>query len=126
MEGGGLGMDSTADKGAGRLNLKHHFSCVESCCIHDVVFEKDLSCRDIDVCILSSSLPGIDAPGAFATDIHRGERSNALPNAPNDPTGPSAPVVVQPLCDDDDDDDVDDDDVIYKRNDESPWGSRVV
>ena len=48
--------------------------------------------------------------------IHQGERSKALPNAHNEPTGPSAPAAAQPLIDDDD---VDNDDGLYKRNDES-------
>ena len=98
--GGGLGMDSTADKGAGRkrvhferLNLKHHFGCVDKSCSHNVVLESCVLSKDVDVedcyasCVLSSSLSGNDAPGAFAKDIHRVERSKALPNAPNDPTG---------------------------------------
>ena len=46
--------------------------------------------------VLSSpSLRGNVAPGALARDIHRGKRSHAA-QAPDDPTGPSAPVVVQP------------------------------
>ena len=50
----------------------------------------------------SSSLSGNVASGALARDIHRDtKRSKALPNAPNVPTGLSAPVVDQPLNDDD-------------------------
>ena len=66
---------------------------------HDVVLERDV---DVEaVCLSSSSVA--EASGALARDIHRRERSKALPNAPNDPTGPSAPAAVQPLNDDDDD-----------------------
>ena len=67
--------------------------------------------------VLSSSFSGNVAPGALARDIHHGTRSNALPNAPDDPTGPSAPVVVQPL--DADRVGIDDDDVIYKLDDDN-------
>ena len=87
-----------------------------------MVLSKGMDVESFDVesfdtsCVSSSSLLGNDAPVAFAKVIHQGERSKALPNAPNEPTGPSAAAAAQFLCDDDD---VDDDDDIYKRNDES-------
>ena len=52
--GGGLGMDSSADKGAGRkqvhfegvkgkrLSLKHDFGCIDSCCI---ILEPMVGCK---------------------------------------------------------------------------------
>ena len=42
-------MDSTADKGAGRLKLGHYFNCVDKCCSHDVVFEDSVLYKGIDV-----------------------------------------------------------------------------
>ena len=104
------------------MSLKHDFGCVDKCCSHSVVLDDVVSNQDVDVeeiCIshgLSSSLSGNVAPGALARDIHRGKRSHAA-QARDDPTGPSAPVVVQPLGADRVG--IDDDDDIYKLDDDN-------
>ena len=75
-------------------------------CSHNVDLDSGVLNNDVDVedicisCVLSSSLPGIDAPGAFAKDVHQGEKS-----------------PDQPLYADDDGVD-DDDDNEYKHNDD--------
>ena len=82
--------------------MKHVCGCIHKCCSHSVVFDDVVLKQDVDVeeiCtshVLSTSLSGNVAPGALARDIRRGRRSHAA-QAPDDPTGPSAPVVVQPL-----------------------------
>ena len=69
--------------------MKHVFGCIDKCCEQSASIDGVVLNRDVGVELVlgsSPSLTGIVASGALARDIHRGERSKALPNAPNDPT----------------------------------------